>query len=364
LDEAHYIKTAGADRTRATRKLCKGVPHVLALTGTPILNRPVEGWNIFHLLNPKVFNNWRDYVVRYCGGYKDKWGHWHTGMATNQQELHDKLRATIMIRRLKSQVLPQLPDKVRETVELEVPGAAVYLDAEKAFLGDLGKTVLEREQVQREINTLPPDKRKERQKAFNKEVQREDMNILAALSKLRQSLAVEKVPAAAEFIQKILDSGQKVVVFAHHQKVIKALAKAFPQGVVMDGNTTSLKREEVQKKFREDPSCNVFIGSIRACKEGIDLTAASTVVFVEQDWVPGYMRQAEDRCLRHGQKNTVNVYYLLVAGSRVERQVMDILAAKTPMIDGVLDRGTNDSVFLEVLKELARREVQAKKAVA
>lgn len=364
LDEAHYIKNGTADRTKATRKLCKGVPHVLAITGTPILNRPVEGWTIFHLLNPKVFSNWRDYVVRYCGGYKDRWGRWHTDKATNQKELHDKLRATIMIRRLKPQVLPQLPEKIRETVELEVPGAAVYLDAEKAFLGDLGETVLTRERVQREINNLPPDHRKERQKAFNKQVATEDMNILAAISQLRQALAVEKASAAVAFIQRILDSGQKVVVFAHHQKVIKKLAQAFPQAVIMDGKTSSTKREEVQKKFREDPSCNVFIGSIRACKEGIDLTAASNVVFVEQDWVPGYMRQAEDRCLRHGQKNTVNIYYLLVAGSRVERQVVDTLNAKMPVIDGVLDRQDDDSVFLEVLKELARREVQKTKAVA
>lgn len=366
LDEAHYIKNGGADRTKATRKLCKGVPHVLAVTGTPILNRPVEGWNIFHLLNPKVFPNWRDYAVRYCGGYQDKWGHWHTNMATNQKELHDRLRATIMIRRLKSQVLPQLPEKIREIVELEVPGAAVYVDAERTFLGDLGETVVSREQTQRTIDALPAEKREERQKAFNKAVAREDMNILAAMSKLRQSLAVEKASGAAEFIQRILDSGQgqKVVVFAHHQKVIKKLAKAFPQAVVLDGSASAIKREEVQERFREDPACNVFIGSIRASKEGIDLTAASTVVFVEQDWVPGYMRQAEDRCLRHGQKNTVNVYYLLVAGSRVERQVMDTLAAKMPMVDGILDREGDESVFLELLKELARREVQQKKIVA
>ena len=190
------------------------------------------------------------------------------------------------------------------------------------------------------------------------------MNILAEMSKLRQSLAIEKVVVAAEFIQNLLESGEKVVVFAHHQKVIKALAKCFPQGVVMDGNTSPTKREEVQKKFREDPACNVFIGSIRACKEGIDLTAACNVVFVEQDWVPGYMRQAEDRCLRHGQKNAVSVYYLLVAGSRVEKQVMDTLAAKMPVVDEVLDGAGADSVFMDLLKELARREVQRKKGVA
>jgi SWI/SNF-related matrix-associated actin-dependent regulator 1 of chromatin subfamily A len=361
LDEAHYIKNAGTQRTKAALRLCKGVPYILALTGTPILNRPAEGWTLFHLLSPKVFPNWRDFVVRYCGGHKDRWGHWHTDSATNQKELHDKLRAAFMVRRLKSQVLPQLPEKTYETVEMEVPGAAVYLDAEKAFLGDLGETLTSREQTLREISTLPPEKRRERQKTFNKEVVKEDMNILAAMSKLRQSLGVEKAKPAAEFIQNLLESGQKVVVFAHHQKVIKALAKAFPQGVVMDGSTSASKREEVQRKFREDPACNVFIGSIRACKEGIDLTAASNVVFVEQDWVPGYMRQAEDRCLRHGQKNAVSVYYLLVSGSRVERQVMDTLAAKMPMVDGVLDDARADTVFLDLLKELARREVQLKK---
>jgi SWI/SNF-related matrix-associated actin-dependent regulator 1 of chromatin subfamily A len=265
-----------------------------------------------------------------------------------------------MIRRLKSQVLPQLPEKTCETVEMDVPGAAVYLDAERVFLGDLGGTVKHREQTLREINSLPAEKRREQQKTFSKQVVKEDTNILATISKLRQSLGVEKAKAAAEFIQNLLESGQKVVVFAHHQKVIKTLAKCFPQGVVMDGSTSMGKREEVQRKFREDPACNVFIGSIRACKEGIDLTMANNVVFVEQDWVPGYMRQAEDRCLRHGQKNAVSVYYLLVEGSRVEKQVMDTLAIKMPVVDGVLDDASADTVFLDLLKELARREAPLK----
>src|SRR4030066_1237078 len=115
LDEAHYLKNPKALRSKAINGLNKTIPHILALTGTPILNRPVEIFNILKMLSPQNFGNYFDFVKRYCGATYGRWGMDVSG-ATNIQELSDKLRSTVMIRREKKDVLTELPDKTRVVV--------------------------------------------------------------------------------------------------------------------------------------------------------------------------------------------------------------------------------------------------------
>jgi SWI/SNF-related matrix-associated actin-dependent regulator 1 of chromatin subfamily A len=139
FDEAHYIKNNSAQRTKATKKLAKGIPHVIALTGTPIVNRPVEGFNIIQTIDKTVFPNWWTFVHRYCGAKHNGFG-WDFSGATNKEELHKKLTETVMLRRKKADVLPDLPDKLYSFIPMEMSNRDEYDRAENDFINTCKKS--------------------------------------------------------------------------------------------------------------------------------------------------------------------------------------------------------------------------------
>lgn len=353
LDEAHYLKNPKAQRTKAALEICRKTPHIIALTGTPIVNRPIEAWSLLHLLKPNIFKNWKQYVVRYCGGYQDNWGHWYTKGASHTDELAKKLRATCMIRRLKDQVLPQLPSKIRTYVEVEL--SKNVLDKERAQLQDAKFLLMQRSIELKNIESLPDEKRVQEKKKFNEKIAQENINILAALEKSKAQIALAKIPMVEELVNSILETGEKVVVFAHHKEVIKALAKTYYNAAVVTGDTPANARFSEQQRFLTDNLCNVFLGSLKACREGLDLTASRNIVFAELDWVPGYIKQAEDRCHRLGQKKAVNIYYVTAADSVIEKYMLNTLKSKEPVLSNILDNQavSNFEVFLKELLETA-----------
>ena len=268
LDECHRIKCNKTKRTKGVRAIVKKHKpqiRIIALTGTPILNKPIEIWNTLQLFDIGVFKNWVEFVKRYCDGKKTRWG-WDVGGASNTEELNALLKSTCMIRRTKSEVLPDLPPKRRIIIPINRKGKSSIAEQTK-FCFDI-------------LSSMDGETTEQ----------------IAEVEMLRQKTVAEKLPDAIEFIEDASEQG-KVVVFAHHKFVIDELIKKFKNAAVITGETSIADRQREVERFQRDDSCTVFIGSIRAAGEGITLTAASTVVFVEMDWTPGVMRQAEDRCL-------------------------------------------------------------------
>jgi len=329
LDECHYFKNNGAKRTKAVKVLAKGIPHVIALSGTPIVNRPVEIYNAVKLIDPYLFPHFPAFGFRYCAGKHNGYG-WDYSGASNVDELHDKLVNSIMIRRRKTDVLKDLPDKTYSLIPMELTNGKEYMQAERDFIAFV-----------REYKGAAAAAKASQAEAL---VKIEGLKQLAVAGKMKQ---------AVEWVQDFLETGNKLVIFAIHKTVIDTLMEAFGNiAVKVDGSVSMTDRQKAVDIFQNPDSGKVlFVGNIKAAGVGLTLTAASNVAILELPWTPGDLVQAEDRCHRIGQKDNVNVHYLLAANS-IEERLAGIIDAKRQVLDKVLDGiQTDESSLLRELME-------------
>jgi SNF2 family DNA or RNA helicase len=333
IDESHYTKNGRALRTKAVKRLAKYSENMIALSGTPITNRPIEFYNTIDMVNPAIFPNFWTYAKKYCGAKNNGWGWDFTG-ATNTKQLHRKLTSTIMLRRKKSEVLPDLPAKVRSVIPLEIDNRKEYSRAAANIL----KWIRENEGEEQAT------------KASNAEV-------LVEFEKLKQLAVKGKMDSVIQWIQDFIDVDGKLVVFADHKSTIDMLMDNFGKvAVKIDGSVPQKKRQAVVDRFQEDESIRLFIGS-KAAKEGITLTASSNTCFLELWWVPGDHSQAEDRVHRIGQEDdSVNAWYL-IAQDTVEEKLVAILDEKQKVLASTLDGEDVDEST--VLGELLRSYKEA-----
>lgn len=325
-DECHYYKNAKANRTKAVKKLGKNVPHFIALSGTPITNRPEEILNAIQLIDPTVFPSPWKFLQRYCGAKHNGYG-WDFSGASNTEELYMKLSNTIMIRRKKQDVLKDLPDKIKSFISIDIDNEKEYNDARDNFIDYIHKTK-GREAAQRASNA----------------------SILAEIEGLKQLSVKGKMKQAIEWISDFLETGEKLVIFAVHKSTINTLMDSFHKvAVKIDGSVSAVNRDKAVTEFQSNPDVKLFIGNIKAAGVGLTLTAASNVAFLELPWTPGDLDQAEDRCHRIGQDNAVNVYYLL-AFNTIEEDIAELLDKKRKVLDKVLDGiETDESSLLSEL---------------
>lgn len=332
FDEAHYLKERKAGRTKAAKELCKRIPHVMALTGTPILNRPSEIFNILQILEPSRWNSFWRYVRRYCGAYQGRWG-WVYDGASHTDELHQLLIQTVMIRRRKEEVLKQLPAKVRTVIPLEITNRDEYRMAEDDFLRWLAT--------------------KDKEKALRASY----AEAMVKMEMLKQLSAHGKLEQCVNWVNDVISSEQKLVLFCTHRAVIDALMSEFSKITVkVDGSVTGEQRAENVNRFQTDPDCMLFLGNVKAAGVGLTLTAASNVAFLEFPWTPGEVVQAEDRVHRIGQEaESVNVWYL-VATDTVEEAIIGLLDKKRKVVDSITDGYLVDetSLISELLKSLTQ----------
>lgn len=356
LDESQYIKNKRSARTKTALKICKKVPKVIAISGTPIMNRPVEGWTTFHMLDPKMFDNYFQYAKRYCDAQHTRWGLDVSG-ASNLPELQNKIREKFMVRRRKEDVLKDLPPKVRSLIELDVDNKGKLLVEEGKVINTLKLLAEKRRGSFEKIDKLEGEAKQEALNNYYKKLKDDRNFAFAEMEKLKQEAVRVKLPYAIEFIDNILDSDKKVIVFCHHKFVVEALLKQYGDlCVVLDGSCGIEERQKAVDDFQNKPEKKLFIGSIKAAGVGITLTAASDIVFVEQDWSPAFMNQCEDRACRIGQRSSVSIWTLLINGS-IEVYIAKLLKSKQEIIESVLDSNkivdAEQSMFKELFDYLA-----------
>jgi SWI/SNF-related matrix-associated actin-dependent regulator 1 of chromatin subfamily A len=338
-DEAHYYKNNKAKRTKAVVKLGKHIDKVIALTGTPIENKPIELYNAIKLINPTIISSKFNFGKRYCNGHHDGYG-WNFNGASNVEELHELLTSTIMIRRLKKDVLKDLPDKQFSVVPMPMSNRAEYNEAEEDLVNFVKQQTEQnfRKDLRDKLGDLADMVNvDEKQLESLKNEKASKVNQLSRIEHLKQLAAAGKMRACVSWVEDFIENDQKIILFCTHKTIVNQLMERFGKiAVKIDGSVPTNKRQQVVDKFQNDPKIKIFIGNIDAAGVGLTLTAASNVAFLEFPWTPGKLNQAIDRAHRISQKNTVNVHYL-VAEDTIDEDIIAILDKKAKIINGIID---------------------------
>lgn len=353
IDECHFLKNKKTvryrsimgDSVRSKEKKYDRIPakRRIFATGTPICNRPAELWPLIAAVDPEKWNEktfWY-YHKRYCNATQTRYGMDFTGAASPEKlsELQVILRERCMIRRLKSEVLTDLPPKIRQVVELEyddTDGAVIAALTHEREYSDRVSGGMDEAQARLEL-AKASDNDADYAAAIAK-VGEENQFAFEEMAKVRKETVEAKLPYAIEYIKEQLETVPKAVIFAHHHLAIEGFAKAFPlESVSIYGEIKSEDRQKAIDRFQNDPNCRIAIVSIMAGGVGITLTAASHVYFIELDWVPGNVSQCEDRCHRIGQVYAVNVYHLVLRGS-IDVKMANTIISKQKIIEAALDK--------------------------
>ncbi|MDQ3676829.1 MAG: DEAD/DEAH box helicase, partial [Actinomycetota bacterium] len=284
FDESHYCKDPRRKRTKAAIALAERVADDglrLALTGTPIVNRPKDIVAQLRLVGRLGdFGSGAGLSRRFRG-------------AKALDRLHWNLRAHCYVRRTKADVLPQLPAKRFASVPIELDNAAEYRLAEEDVIAWLRSQPLDLRALEAKVAA-----------ALRAEQ-------LARLNYLRRLAARGKLRAAIAWIEDFVASGEPLVAFAHHREVQHALIERFPRAAHVLGDDDLPARASAVADFQRPDGPPLIVCSLQAASQGITLVRASNVAFLELDWTPARHDQAEDRCHRIGQHDAVTAYYLL-----------------------------------------------------
>jgi superfamily II DNA or RNA helicase len=329
LDESHYCKNPSAQRTKATLELAKSLPNDalrLALTGTPLVNRPKELVPQLRILGRlREFGSGSELERRF-------------GATSERERLHWHLRRTCYVRRLKKDVLPQLPAKRRAIVPFDIDNDKEYRQAER----NLVEWLAERFGTSGEFESRLDG-------AMRAEA-------LVRVNALRQLVAAGKLSSAIGWIEDFLASGEKLVVFAAHRAIQQGLVDKFPGQPHILGSDTLQERDAAVQRFQTSPEARLCICSLKVAAHGFTLTAAANAAFLELGWTPAEHDQAEDRCHRIGQTDSVTAWYLLAADT-IDERMAALIDAKREVVAAVADgRPATESAMIDgLLADYMRR---------
>lgn len=334
FDESHLIRNSRTQRGQHSRDIAKGKDRVLMMSGTPLVNRPQELLFQLEVLGQlDELGGWWHLATTYCG-YKQ--GQGFASAPEHLDEFNKLLRERCYVRRLKRDVLKELPPKVRTIVPMQIDNRAEYTELENEPIGG------------------------------------EPGEHLALIEKLKQCAARGKMSGVIEWVSEFLDSGEKLILFAWHRNVAEELAATFAKKLrypvpLIIGSVDKAVADSAVQRFQNDERCRLIVLNIASGGVGLTLTAASNVAFVEFPWTPAEVDQSEDRAHRIGQTDTVNTWFL-VAENTIDEKICDLIASKRAVVDeasdGMIDTSDAKKYTLvsEIIKELKRKQYANQKS--
>jgi SWI/SNF-related matrix-associated actin-dependent regulator 1 of chromatin subfamily A len=327
IDESHYVKNPQAKRTQAVRRLAGAIPQDglrLALTGTPVLNHAEE-----LIAQLRVLGRLEDF------GSGARFARQFQNGDRSEERLHWHLRRRCFVRRLKKDVLPQLPAKRQVVVPIALDNEREYRLAEEDVIEWLRSQPLDLSTLNARIAATLRAER------------------LAQLGTLQRLAGRGKLHGALAWIHDFLASGEPLVVFARHVEVQRAVLERFPNAAHLLGADSTLQREAAVQAFQAHDGPQLIVCATRVAAQGITLTRASNVCFLELEWTPAMHDQAEDRCHRIGQRDAVTAWYLLAAGT-IDETMAELIQRKRAIVSAVTEgrKLDGDGLVTEVIREL------------
>ncbi len=331
LDEGQYIKNPQSQTAKTACSL-KSEYRVI-LTGTPIENRTLDLWSLFSFAMPGLLGSQTSFKRQYKETDPD-----------SSKRLFNRTRH-FMLRRKKSQVAPDLPDRIEETLTCELEG-----DQKDLYTAEL-------KGVQQRIGNIQSDA----------EFDKERFNILSSLLRLRQicchprlidpayaDIKSAKMEALLDHVSELMEEGHKVLIFSQFVEMLEIIRGELDtlgcKHLMLTGKTKN--REELVDQFQNDESVTAFLLSLRAAGSGLNLTAATYVILYDPWWNPAVEAQAIDRTHRIGQENAVNAYRLIVGGT-VEDKIQTLQLKKETLANEVVqEESLNQILNLDRLKAI------------
>ena len=317
LDESHRCKDSTTNQSKFILRIFNGLQYRLLLSGTPVVNKPVDLFPQLAILGRlNLFGGKDGFMKRYCEG--------GTG-ANNLRELNYKMKLHCFFRREKKDVAKDLPEKMRQTILCDITTRQEYNRCKsdfEQFLIDSG--MYDDEAIARRMRG----------------------EIMTKMMQLKQISSRGKMNEVREFVNEVLEAGEKLVLFCHLHEIVDECKRIWPDAVTITGRDSMQQRQAHIDAFQTKPNCNLIICNHRAAGVGLTLTASSRVAFIEYPWTYADCVQCEDRCHRIGQVNSVMCTYFL-GQETVDERMWELIYEKMQI--GNTITGATDVMEMEMI---------------
>ena len=338
FDEAHFLKDKKAQRSAATKSITQKSDEVIIqlLTGTAVMSKPVELWNLLKLVkcDDQIANDWYQFIRRYCGGYRGKFG-WVTDGATNTLELNRRLREVCYIRREKREVLSEMPEVTKQVIQVPITNGKSIRDATTNFIQYIRETQGE-------------DKAESAMEAEH----------LVAISVLRK-LAIEGKLKAIEQLLKDWKTvcDKKLVIFGIHREALDYLSDKFKCDLIA-GGVSAKDKQRIVKKWQVDDNVFLFC-NMQSAGTGVDgmQNICSNMLIIELPWRPSDLAQTIGRLDRSGQEEGVTVSFML-NDDTIDSEMWEMLGDKELVTEAVnkgIDVKRQGSGLKTVMKKILKK---------
>lgn len=297
IDESHRCKEPKTQQTKIALQMCINKEWVILLSGTPVVNKPVDLFPQLAIMNRlKDFGGKKVFMERYCEGGRG---------AANLKELNFKMNQFCFFRREKKDVATDLPEKQRQTILCDITTRAEYNKAKYDFIQFLEEKGCSDAEIARKLRG----------------------EIMVKMGELKKISALGKLNEVREFVDEVMDSGEKLIVFCNLHSIVDEMLKHYPHAVTVTGRDSMDSKQSSIDRFQNDPNCKLIVCNIKAAGVGITLTASSRVAFIEYPWTYADCAQCEDRAHRIGQRNNVMCTYFL-GHNTIDEQMYEMIQEK------------------------------------